>query len=107
MTQAVRERIPELAILKTIGFTNRNVLSLVLAESALLLVLGGMSGMLLAALSIRGLAAVSAGALMVTHIPAQTWALGVALMLLFGLMVGLGPALRAMRLKIVDALAGR
>ena len=41
MAQAVRERIPELAILKTIGFSNRSVLDLVLAEAVLLLLLGG------------------------------------------------------------------
>ena len=41
MAQAVRERIPELAVLKTIGFSNRSVLWLVLAESVLLIVLGG------------------------------------------------------------------
>ena len=41
MMQSVRERIPELAVLKTIGFSNRSVLSLVLAESILLIVLGG------------------------------------------------------------------
>jgi putative ABC transport system permease protein len=37
----------------------------------------------------------------------QTWAMGIALMLAIGVVVGLLPALRAMRLKIVDALAGR
>ena len=48
MAQAVRERIPELAVLKTIGFTNRSVLVLVLAESVLLVVLGGLIGLGLA-----------------------------------------------------------
>ncbi len=40
MAQAVRERIPELAVLKTIGFSNRSVLALVLAESVLLIAAG-------------------------------------------------------------------
>ncbi len=44
MAQAVRERIPELAILKTIGFTSGSVLGLLLAEAILLLVLGGVIG---------------------------------------------------------------
>src|SRR6202007_2775258 len=48
MAQAVRERIPELAVLKTIGFSNPSVLTLVLAESVLLLLLGGAVGLLLA-----------------------------------------------------------
>ena len=40
-------------------------------------------------------------------VPAQTWLMGLALMLAIGIVVGLLPALRAKRLKIVDALAGR
>jgi len=107
MTQAVRERIPELAVLKTLGFTNRSVLSLVLAESVCLLVIGGMIGMLLANITMRGLAAANGGMLPVTQIPPQTWGAGVVLMALMGVVVGLPPALRAMRLKIIDALAGR
>ena len=41
MMQAVRERTGELAVLKTIGFSNVSVLAMVLAESVLLLLLGG------------------------------------------------------------------
>ncbi|MGA7539521.1 MAG: ABC transporter permease, partial [Steroidobacteraceae bacterium] len=52
MAQAVRERIPELAILKTIGFSNRSVLALVLAESVLLLMIGGAAGLALADLAV-------------------------------------------------------
>ena len=53
LAQSIRERIPELAVLKTIGFTNRAVLWLVLAESILLLLLGGLLGLILARLSCR------------------------------------------------------
>jgi len=106
MTQAVHERIPELAVLKTLGFTNRSVLCLVLAESALLLLIGGLIGMTLAGMTMRGIAAANAG-MFPAQIPVQTWGLGLGLMLLIGVVVGLPPALRAMRLKIVDALAGR
>jgi len=38
--------------------------------------------------------------------PSQSWVLGLGLMLVIGIIVGLPPALRAMRLRIVDALAG-
>ncbi len=103
MAQAVRERIPELAVLKTIGFTNRTVLALVLAESILLVVLGGLVGLGLSA----GLGEVLSGAFsMPLAVPASTWVLGAAIMFALGLVVGLPPALRAMRLKIVDALSG-
>src|SRR5207248_8712303 len=47
MAQAVRERIPELAVLKTIGFSSRSILTLVLTEAVLLLVLGGGIGLAL------------------------------------------------------------
>ncbi|GAB3340738.1 ABC transporter permease [Marilutibacter aestuarii] len=107
MAQAVRERIPELAVLKTIGFTDRSVLLLVLAESVLLLVLGGTIGLLIAAVMIPALSAMSGGMILLQTVPAATWALGLGLMAAFGLLVGLLPALRAMRLNIVDALAGR
>jgi putative ABC transport system permease protein len=107
MMQAVRERTSELAVLKTIGFTDTSVLGLVLAESVLLLVLGGLAGMALAAVVIPGVAAGSGGMLNLPPEGARTWSLGIGLMLLFGLMVGALPALNAMRLNIVDALAGR
>ena len=48
MMQAVRERTSELAVLKTIGFSSTSVLAMVLAESVLLLVLGGVIGIGLA-----------------------------------------------------------
>lgn len=107
MSQAVRDRIPELAVLKTLGFTNGTVLTLVLVESVLLIVLGGAIGMGLAAVIIPVLSAASGGLLNLPNIPVETWTLGLSLMLAIGIVVGALPALRAMRLKIVDALAGR
>ncbi|WP_062352996.1 ABC transporter permease [Pseudoxanthomonas mexicana] len=107
MAQAVRERVPELAVLKTLGFTNGTVLVLVLVESVLLIVLGGVLGMAIASLIIPTLSQASNGAIALPNIPSQTWALGLSLMLVIGVVVGALPATRAMRLKIVDALAGR
>lgn len=107
MAQAVRERIPELATLKTLGFTDATVLVLVMVESVLLVVLGGVLGLGLAAMVVPGLAKASGGMLPTQVVPMQTWLIGLGLMLLIGIVVGLLPALRAQRLKIVDALAGR
>jgi putative ABC transport system permease protein len=42
-----------------------------------------------------------------SSLPAESWIAGLVLMLVFGVLSGLLPALRAMRLNIVDALAGR
>ena len=107
MSQAVRERIPELAVLKTLGFTNRAVLVLVMVESVLLIVLGGVIGLSLAAALIPAIGAMSGGMIPLGRIPNETWAVGLGLMLAIGTVVGALPARRAMRLKIVDALAGR
>ncbi len=107
MSQGVRERIPELAVLKTLGFTNGTVLTLVLVESVLLIVLGGLIGIGLSAAIIPGISAASGGMLALPNVPLETWLLGLALMVTIGVIVGALPARRAMRLKIVDALAGR
>jgi putative ABC transport system permease protein len=107
MAQAVRERIPELAVLKTLGFKDSTVLILVMVESVLLIVLGGLIGMGLTAVIMPGLTAASQGAISLPTVPAQTWLIGLGLMIVIGVVVGLLPALRAQRLKIVDALAGR
>ncbi|HET6434671.1 MAG TPA: FtsX-like permease family protein [Xanthomonadaceae bacterium] len=107
MAQAVRERIPELAVLKTIGFSNRSVLWLVLAESVLLVVLGGALGLGIAALLMPMVSGASGGVIQLPTVMPQTWGTGLALMVAIGVLVGLLPALRAMRLNIVDALAGR
>ena len=107
MAQAVRERVPELATLKTLGFTDRTVLILVMVESVLLVGLGGAAGIGLAAVLIPGIAKASGGMLPMQSVPVSTWGVGLLLSIVIGIVVGLLPALRARRLKIVDALAGR
>ena len=107
MAQAVRERIPELAVLKTIGFSNGSVLWLVLMESIVLIVIGGAIGLAIATLLMPAVSAASGGAIQLGTVPPASWLLGLALMVGLGIVVGAQPALRAMRLNIVDALAGR
>ncbi len=107
MMQAVRERTSELAVLKTIGFSDGAVLAMVLAESVLLLVIGGLAGLGLATAVIPVISAGSGGMLNLPVVGADSWALGLGLMVLIGVLVGALPAASAMRLNIVDALAGR
>jgi putative ABC transport system permease protein len=107
MMQAVRERTSELAVLKTIGFSSQSVLAMVLAESVLLVLLGGCIGLGLATLIIPTISAGSGGMLNLGVVSGSSWVLGIVLMILIGLLVGALPAWRAMRLNIVDALAGR
>jgi putative ABC transport system permease protein len=107
MMQAVRERTSELAVLKTIGFSSRSVLVMVLSESVLLLVLGGVVGLALASVIIPAVSAGSGGMLNLPSVGASSWGLGLVLMVAIGVLVGALPAWNAMRLNIVDALAGR
>jgi putative ABC transport system permease protein len=106
ISQGVRERIPELAVLKTIGFSGRNILFLVLAESVLLLALGGVTGLALADATVGVVLSLKGPHLPMAPIAWAIWLRGLGLMALVGLVVGVLPALRAMRLRVVDALAG-
>ena len=104
MMQSVRERTPELAILKTVGFSDRSVTVLVLIESALLCVLAASLGLAAAAAVFPITAALGIGG---TALPFKVAALGLAIAVALALVSGLPPAWRAQRLLIVDALAGR
>ncbi|NCT81820.1 MAG: FtsX-like permease family protein [Comamonadaceae bacterium] len=107
MMQAVRERTGEIAVLKTLGFSGGSVLAMVLAESVLLLLIGGALGLMLASVIGPVVSKGSGGALNLPAAGLASWTIGVGLALLFGLAVGALPALRAMRVNITDALAGR
>jgi predicted lysophospholipase L1 biosynthesis ABC-type transport system permease subunit len=107
MAQAVRERTPELAVLKTLGFSNGAVLSLVLAESVVLVLAGGVLGLGAAALAVHGLQGQVGSSLPMMPVGGAIWLRGAILMVLIGMLVGALPARRGMRLRIVDALAGR
>ncbi|MDR1075316.1 MAG: ABC transporter permease [Xanthomonadaceae bacterium] len=107
MAQAIRERIPELAVLKTLGFKDGLVLTLVMVESVLLIFFGGMLGMIFAELSMPAISSISNGIIPLPSVNMKTWIMAICLMLAIGTVVGVLPALKAKRLNIVDALAGR
>jgi putative ABC transport system permease protein len=103
MAQAVRERTGELGVLKAIGFTNGQLMALVLAESCLLSVLGGVLGLGLAWLVIsRG--DPTKGLLPMFYLPPRDLFIGLGLSIALGLVTGIVPALQAMRLRVADAL---
>jgi putative ABC transport system permease protein len=104
MAQSVRERTPELAVLKTLGFRDGTVLSLVLGEAVLITLLGGLLGLGLAVLAAGALAPALSAFLPQFQAPASAVISGVAFMLLLGIAAGLVPAIAAMRLQIVTAL---
>jgi putative ABC transport system permease protein len=103
MMQSVRERIPELAVLKTLGFSDSKVTALVLAESILLCAMAAALGLLAA----RGLFPLLKSVVGSASLPNSVIATGAVVALLLALATGLPPAWRARRLVIVDALAGR
>lgn len=103
MAQAVRERAEELGVLKALGFTDAQVLRLVLLESFFLSMLGGFVGLALA-YGLISLGDPTHGALVGFYFPVKRIAMGVAFVLLLGLISGLLPAIQAMRLRIADAL---
>lgn len=106
MAQAVRERIPELAVLKTLGFRDGQVTGLVLAEALFFCFVGGLIGMLLASGMITGMAE-KVPFFAAVRANGTVWTQALLAMLALALAVGLPPALKAGRVKIVDALAGR
>ncbi len=103
MMQSVRERTPELAVLKTLGFTDGGVLWLVLAETLVFCLVSAAIGLGIAVAVFKPIKSVIGFAMQ----PGPALAFGFVAAVVLAFLTGLPPALRAMRLQIVDALAGR
>jgi putative ABC transport system permease protein len=103
MALAVRERIGELAVLKAVGFSDRFVLMLVLAESILIALVGGAIGLALAKLWTL-LGDPTGGMLQSFTLPTLFMLIGIVCALAVGILAGILPATSAMRLRVVDAL---
>ena len=106
LMQGVRERTPELAILKAIGFTDRAVVVLLTAEAAFLALTAAFAGMGVA-MAIFWAATrynLLGGQLIM---PTVVLVAGTGLALLLTLSSALLPALRGMRLQVREALADR
>jgi putative ABC transport system permease protein len=105
MAMAIRERTREIAVMKTIGFPGIRIFRLVLSETILLSVAGGVLGLAAAQLVLSLLSKMAAGNLPVgmgitPHVAGEA----LAIMLALGLLTGLIPALNAMRLNVVTGL---
>lgn len=103
MVQSVRERIPEFAVLKTIGFSDARVITLVFAESLLLCLPAACLG-LAAAYSSFQLVGMQTG---LSKMPPAVIPICVGYAVGLAVLIALLPALRLQRLSVVDALAGR
>ena len=104
MAISVRERTSELAVLKAIGYSDRAVLFLVLTESLVIALFGGLLGLLLAVALTPVLATALASMLPNLVLPASVLALGLVVALVVGIVAGLLPGIGAMRMRVVNAL---
>ena len=104
MAQSVRERTSELGVLKTLGFRDGAVVWLVLGEALLVTVLGGAIGLALAGVLVAALRPMLSQFVGALFLGGSTIGVGIALMVLLGVISGALPAAQALRLKIVDAL---
>jgi putative ABC transport system permease protein len=103
MMQSIRERVPEFAVLKTLGFTDAGVLALVFGESLLLCLSAALIGLAGATAMFPGMR----GVIGVATLPPSVIALGFAFAVGLAIVIGLWPAAKVRRLSIVDSLAGR
>lgn len=104
MMMTARERTGELAVLKTIGFTDRTLFVLVMLEAGLITVMGAALGLGGAKLLYAGTGFNGFGFLTGFDVTVGTLALGLGMTVLLALASGAIPALRAYRLSIVQAL---
>lgn len=104
MVMTIRERTREIAVFKTLGFPGPRILRMVLGESILLALIGGVPGIALAGLVIFATRDNLAQFVPSMTLPPDIVALALGFMLALGILTGLFPALNAMRLKIVTAL---
>ncbi len=103
MMMAARERIREIAVLKTVGFNDRQVFGMVIAESVAITLAGGVAGLALARMAFAGKTPLDAffpG----FGVTAGTIALGLALAIALGFVSGAIPAWQSARLSVAGAL---
>ncbi len=103
MMQSLRERIPELAVMKTIGFTDRRILAVLLAESVAFCVVAAAIGLAIGS-ALLPLARREVG---IATVPGLVFAEGIGCAVVLALIAAWIPAQRGARLQVVDALAGR
>jgi len=105
MMRAIQERMPELAVLKTIGFSDRRIASLLFTENLLLI----FSGVILALIAASLVLPLVAKRLNTSFagLPGIVALEAFAIAVLFALLIGLWPVRRAVRTEIVDSLGER
>ena len=103
MMQAIRERRPELAVLKTLGFSDGKVMLLILAEAIVFCLAAASIGLAIATL----LQPFARQRFTIAAMPALVIVAGVVFAVALALIGAAAPAWRGLKLQVVDALAGR
>jgi len=106
MAQSVRERVNEIGVMKTLGFTHGSVTALVLVEAIVITVAAGALGIFFASGMVAALQPMLAKMLPMLDLTRDSVGLAFALMVAFGVLAGALPAMRARNLKVVEALRG-
>lgn len=104
MSQSVRERTSELAVLKALGFGRGMVSGLVLAEAVGVTVIGGVLGLVVAWLLARAIYTSVQDVLPALGVPPAAMGLAIVLMIVFGVIAGALPLRQVFRLRAADAL---
>jgi len=107
MMQSVRERIPEFAVMKTLGFSDVGLLALVFGEAVLLCAFAGATGLAIVKMAFPLARKVAPDVSALLLLPWSVLGFGFCCALIVAFAAGLFPALRVKRLNVVDALAGR
>jgi putative ABC transport system permease protein len=103
MMQSIRERVPELAVLKTLGFSDTLVMVLILVEGVVFCVFSAGVGLGLASVILPAARA----QIGITSMPTIVIVSGIGFAVALALIGGSVPAWRGLRLQVAEALAGR
>ncbi len=104
MVLSIRERTGEIGVMKTLGFTSIRIFKMVLVESMLLALIGGVLGTV-AAIGLVGLANQAPIQLPTLVVGGQLWSKAAVYMVVLGLITGIVPAVSALRMNIISALS--
>jgi len=107
MANSIRERTKDIGVLKTLGFSSRRILLLVIGEGLMIALSGGLVGIAAGWLIVQALSAGMSGFLPDFTIGTDSVAIALCFAVALGVAASLFPAVRAMRVEIVSALARR
>ncbi|MBZ0110580.1 MAG: FtsX-like permease family protein [Candidatus Scalindua rubra] len=104
MGMSVRERIGEYAVLKTLGFRARQITMLIMGESMVITIIGGITGIILTFPAAMGFSLAVGQFFPVFNITGETLYLDMAVTVTVGLLAGIFPAYRAVTVRIAEGL---